>query len=145
MPDASTTLRGLIQALGRNMKRSKFRSVCFHCGSKKKFAPDQCDSCGFKPQTKPDLAKSFILSTQFDVGSLQVGRKTSDLDSISTQIASGVPYNFDQREIHEIGRAVAGFMSTTRRDLLIDLVRWLWAPALLMLLFLAIIFSWYAA
>jgi len=108
------------------------RAVCLRCGRAKSDAPAACPNCGFLPQSRADLAKSFILSSQFDVGDSTIGRVPAELSRIATDLERGVPYEFDDAEVARAEAQIAAFRAIHPRKLLIDLIKWL-GPALLIL------------
>ena len=128
--------RRLTLTLG-HMAKSSLSAVCFRCGASKRYAPNACSTCGFKPVAAFDLAKSFILSKQFDVGEVIVGRSVKELSQISTQISHGLPYNFDPAEISRVQESVFAFKVITPGKLAADLLKWAGPP----LLILAIVFA----
>jgi hypothetical protein len=116
-------------------------AICIRCGAPKKHAPAKCHSCGFVPSSNTDLAKSFILSKTFDVADRSIGRSPAELAQISSAIAAGVPYEFSQAEVTEVGNQVAAFKSITPRRLALDLIKWLAPPVLILAILYALLRS----
>ena len=108
------------------------RAVCLRCGNWKGNAPDRCLHCKFQPRSNIDLAKSFILSTQFDVGEHQFGRPEAELAAIANAISGGKPYEFSKSEVTTTKCEVIAFKAITPKVLFIAGVKWL-APPLFML------------
>lgn len=112
------------------MAIANVKAVCIRCGSAKRHAPDQCPKCGFAPRSNDDLAKSFILSATFDVGDKTIGRSAPELSRIAEAIKRGAPYDFSTPEVALVAEQVASFRSIRSSRLLIDLVKWLGPPLL---------------
>ena len=96
----------------------------------KKYAPVKCAKCGYAPSSNTDLAKSFILSKTFDVGELSFGRSPAELAQISDAIAAGAPYQFSEAEVADVRNEIVALKSVTPRRIVIDLVKWLGPPIL---------------
>ena len=107
-------------------------AVCITCGQFKPMPLHTCASCGFTPSSPEDLSRSFILSKQFDAGEDVVGLPQEELAIAARQIQAGMPYRFDPELVarvlmlHEEARAI------TPRRLVVDLVRWLLPPLVLL-------------
>jgi hypothetical protein len=108
------------------------KAICIRCGTAKNSAPIECPKCGFAPTSDPELAKSFILSTAFDVGERSFGRSPADLMQISNTISAGTPYQFSDAEVAAVESQVAAFKSITPRRLAVDLLKWLGLPLLIL-------------
>ena len=50
------------------VKKRIAKTICIACGSPKDDYQDACPSCGFEPTSDEDLAKSRILSWEWDFG-----------------------------------------------------------------------------
>jgi hypothetical protein len=78
------------------------------------------------------MARSLVLSAQFDIGEEVVGLTPEELNSAAAIIRAGRPYPFDPKvvqgvkELHEAARAI------TPRRLAMDLARWLLPAAALL-------------
>ena len=78
------------------------------------------------------MARSLVLSAQFEAGEEVVGLTGEELNAAAALIRAGQPYPFDPKvvervkRLHEAGRAI------TPRRLAVDLARWLLPPAALL-------------
>jgi hypothetical protein len=88
----------------------------------------------FSPRSKADLAKSFILSATFDVGDTTIGRTRADLSRIAGSIAQGTPYQFSPSEVAAVEAQVRAFLKITPKRLVIDLLKWVGPPFLILAL-----------
>ena len=113
------------------MAAGNLKAVCIRCGSAKRYAPERCAQCGFAPRSNMDLARSFILSTAFDVGDTTIGRSASELSRIAGAISSGKPYEFSEPEVAAVENHVATFRAISPRILLVSLIKWLGPPILI--------------
>ena len=113
------------------MAMSNLRAVCIRCGNLKRYAPERCGQCEFMPRSNTDLAKSFILSAEFDVGGKTIGRHADELSRIAEAVAGGRPYAFPEPELADVEKQVAAFRAITGRKLLVSLLRWLGPPILI--------------
>lgn len=123
------------------MKAKKGKSLCIQCGERKPFASTKCGKCGFKPKSIEDAARSLILSEAFDSGNEVVGKTKAELDKISKQYADGRPYEFDAAEVRRVAKGFRRFQAITPRRLLVDGLRWLGPPLLIVISMVWIIFS----
>jgi len=107
-------------------------AVCVRCGKLKLRALIRCKSCGFTPSSREDQARSLMLSQQFDAGEEVVGLQPQELQSVATRIQGGQPFQFDPETLAKVMAIHESACAVTSRRLVIDLVRWLWLPALLL-------------
>ena len=114
-------------------------AICYRCGASKPAAPDTCSFCKLAPQTPSELARSFILSTQFDVGLERIGRTDHELTQIAAQISGGRPYDFDSAEIKMVASEISGFLATRPSSLLIDYAKWIGPPLLIVLVAIVLV------
>ena len=109
-------------------------TICIACGSPKDDYQDSCPNCGFKPESHEDLAKSRILSWEWDFGLpdggiVSTGRTPEDLESIAERIRSGEGYEFPPDELEGMTWVIREAGTTSGRDVLKELVLWILPPA----------------
>jgi hypothetical protein len=107
-------------------------SICIRCGEHKPFALDECRGCGLQPTSSQDMAKSLILSPEFDAGENVFGRPVAELERIAARIRGGTPYEFDPAEVARVAREHDAALTITGRDLFVDGVT-MFGPAVLLL------------
>jgi len=92
----------------------------------------RCRSCDFIPVTPEDCARSLMLSEMFDAGEETFGLSRAALRVASSDIQRGGKYAFDRDELARVMTAHADAKSITPRRLILDGVRWLLPPLLLL-------------
>ena len=107
-------------------------AVCINCGQFKSKALRACGSCGFMPSSPEDMARSLILSRQFDAGEDVVGLPPEELKAAARQIQAGTPYRFDPELLDRVTKLHEGARAVTPRRLIVDLARWLLPPVVLL-------------
>ena len=117
---------------------STIRSICIRCGTFKQFVSESCETCGFAPQSDEDIAKSFLLSTEFDAAEEVLGKSNDELLEISEQIRRG-HYEFDANDVQRHLTEYRKVKYTTPRTVIVDLVKWGW-PVLILAAVLVLIF-----
>ena len=118
---------------------SAHRSVCIRCGTLKRFVSETCPACGFEPKSQEDIAKSYLLSTEFDAGNDVFGKPNEELLTISEQLRQG-QYQFDADDVRRHLDGYRQFQRITPKTLLVDLVKWIGGPVLILAAMLALIF-----
>jgi hypothetical protein len=113
-------------------------SVCINCGAEKKHLVSKCSICGFEAVSDEDKAKSLILSLDYEIDGEYYGKSKEELEAIAADIQSGKPYAFDPLEVQAIVSYAHRVLSITPRELIIDGLRWLLPP--IILLIVALIF-----
>lgn len=113
-------------------------AICIHCGAVKKRPPARCGRCGFTPRTDEEKAKSFILSTSYEIDGDLKARSAAELLAIGDRIAAG-EHAFDEREVRGVAAAARAALGVPTRKMLFELARWL-APVGVLVCLLA----WFA-
>ena len=108
-------------------------AVCVKCGHFKQDALRACPSCSFAPSSPEDMARSLILSPAFDAGETVIGSSSHELAAAATQIRAGAPYHFDPIELARVVTMHQSARSITPSRLLVDGLRWLLAPAAILI------------
>jgi hypothetical protein len=111
---------------------SAHSAVCVRCGTFKQAALIKCESCGFVPSSPEDHARSLMLSRQFDVGEDVVGLQPQELQAVSARIQGGHSYQFDPEVLARVMGLHNAARAVSPRRLVVDLVRWLWLPIILL-------------
>jgi hypothetical protein len=106
-------------------------AICINCGTVKKRPPDKCGNCGFVPRSDEEKAKSFMLSSAYEVDGDLRAKTNDELQVIGQQIAAG-QYSFNEQEVQSVMVAARGALDVPASRLLLDAVKWV-APALLLL------------
>ena len=86
-----------------------------------------------------DFAKSYLLSTQFDVGEEDFGTSNDELLTISDQIRRG-QYKFDPDDVQRHLTGYQEFKKSTPTTLIVDLIKWIGPPFLVLAAVLGLIF-----
>jgi len=115
----------------------KYTSICIKCGQSKGFFRRQCISCGFQPASQLDLAKSLMLSTNFEIqsnefGNEYLGKTWNELQKIGQHIGCGEPYEFDPDLLEKARQQIESIEQLTPRMVLKSVVLWL-SPVMLMI------------
>lgn len=120
---------------------SPHAAVCIRCGNLKPAALAGCTSCDFAPSSREDQARSLMLSRQFDAGEEVIGLQQHELQSIASRIQTGQPYQFDPDALAKVMSFHDTARQATPRRLVLDLVRWLWLPAILLAIVYMVLFA----
>jgi hypothetical protein len=99
----------------------------------------RCGKCGFIPASPEESAKSLMLSECFDLGEEVVGLTKPELRRASEALNAGGAYHFDPVQVSRVAVTCHQAKSITAYQLLVDGVKWLWAPVLLLILAYVII------
>src|SRR5690349_16749953 len=118
---------------------AKLRAVCIRCGEFKRDSLKACGNCGFHPAAPKERAESLMLSECFDLGEEVVGLARGELERTSATIKAGDAYHFDAAEVSRVTGLYLQAQSITGRRLLVDGVKWLAPPILLVILFYVVI------
>jgi cytochrome c len=108
-------------------------AVCVHCGNIKRNLSARCAICHFQPQTDEDKARAFILSTAYEIDGEYRGMTKEQLTAIAAAVGNGRPYAFDQAEIQSVVAYAKRVLTVPARRLIIDGVRWLLLPFLVLM------------
>ena len=110
------------------------KAVCLHCGALKPASLRSCSQCGFAPVTPDDIAKSLVLSQAFedDHHGRPVARSADELRAFSARITAGETITYDPAELARASAAYTAARAVGPRQLLIDGLKWLAAPLLLL-------------
>lgn len=104
----------------------------------KKNAIAACPTCDYKPESEYEVARSLILSKNFTVGELVIGRSLNELRAIAEEIRGGRPYYFDPNEQQLVVEAYRTHVEIKSKRLTLNFVKWL-GPLLLILGLLAVL------
>jgi len=115
-------------------------AVCVHCGNIKRTLSAGCVICHFQPHAAEDKAKAFILSTAYEIDGEYRGMTREQLTAIGTAIENGHPYAFDQTEIQSVIAYAKRVLAVPPRRLVIDGVRWLLPPLLILMVAYLLVF-----
>jgi predicted ATP-dependent serine protease len=107
-------------------------AVCIHCGQFKPRALGACGACGFVPSSAEDQARSLMLSPFFDAGENVIGLAPAELKRAAELIQNGNRYTFEPKTLAQVIAHHAAARAITPRQLVIDLVRWLLPPLLVL-------------
>jgi len=111
------------------------------CGKSKRRAFEQCKSCGFIPTESTDKAKSYMLSTGYQIAEDYRAKSWKALLAIGQQISRGEPYRFSDAEVKEVADYIQSVESITRKSLTRDVVLWLAGPALIVVVLLLLLLA----
>ncbi|QWT20899.1 hypothetical protein KPL74_02550 [Bacillus sp. NP157] len=100
----------------------------------------RCSHCHFKPGSDREKAESLVLSTDFFVDGDFEGYSDDELTKIAHQIRERT-YAPNEEKVDLLLRYAAVIQSVPTKDMLRDLVRWLFLPGILFMAML--IFSLY--
>ncbi|UMR29607.1 hypothetical protein MJ904_21530 [Massilia sp. MB5] len=117
------------------------RAICIRCGHEKDSLPERCPSCGFAPRSDEDKARALILSLDYEIGGEYRGKSKEELRAIGAAIAQGQPYAFDEAEVRSVLAYARAVLNIPPRKLLLDGVRWLVPPLLLLALIYLLLFA----
>jgi hypothetical protein len=95
---------------------------------------NSCLNCGFKPHTVDDKAKSLILSVAYEIDGIYLGQTKDELNAVASRIRSGVPYEFDEREVRQVASYARKVMTIPTSRLVIDGLKWVGPPVLILFL-----------
>jgi hypothetical protein len=98
----------------------------------KKHVASQCPNCGFEAVSDEDKAKSLILSLEYEMDGEYYGKTKEELEAIAADIRSGKPCEFDPLEVQTIIAYARRVLSITPGALIIDGLRWLLPPIMLL-------------
>lgn len=76
-------------------------AICIRCGHPKKRSYSRCPNCSFAPKSDRDLAKSMMLSLDYQVGEQYLARSWEELLEIGVSLSKG-EYQFDEKEVEEL-------------------------------------------
>lgn len=118
-------------------------TICYKCGTPKRFVDEACPSCSFEPSSIAELARARILSEPYcftlaDGTGFETGRPAQELESIAREIAKGVAYEFPPDELDNVKQIMQIAESTTASHLAVDFLK-LVGPALGLLVTLVLI------
>lgn len=115
-------------------------AVCVHCGNIKRNVTARCAICHFQPQADEDKARAFILSTAYEIDGEYRGMTKEQLTAIAAAIEKGHPYAFDEAEIQSVIGYAKHVLAVPARRLVIDGVRWLLPPFLILMVVCLLLF-----
>jgi hypothetical protein len=78
------------------------------------------------------MARSLVLSAQFEAGEEVVGLTREELNAAAALIRAGRPYPFDPKVVERIKGLQEAARAITPRRLAVNLARWLLPPAALL-------------
>jgi predicted ATP-dependent serine protease len=107
-------------------------AVCINCGAKKKRPIDRCSTCGFKPRSDEDKAKSLILSTAYEVNGEYRGKTVEEFKKIAADIRAGRHYKFNENEVSAVIAYAHQVMAIPASRLIIDGVKWIALPVIIL-------------
>ena len=90
-------------------------TVCARCGSTRKFIPEECPSCHFRPETLRELATAALLTTRFADDSL--GTPQAALEIIASDIRAGKAPVLDEADLVRHEEKVKAFLSVKPRHI----------------------------
>src|SRR5437868_6958348 len=101
----------------------KYYAICIACGKQKQTATIKCPNCNFAPEAVSDKAKSYLLSTDFEMqsnelGNVQVGKSRDQLRVIGDAIARGEAAVFSPDDLAAAERQVEYLNSLTAKKVL---------------------------
>jgi hypothetical protein len=108
-------------------------AICIRCGTLKRNPPQQCSSCGLRPQTDEDKAKSVILSLNYEIDGEYFGKSREELLTIAQEIRNGKLYEFDPEEVAMVIEYAMRVRAIPSSLLLTDLLKWI-GPVVLILI-----------
>ncbi len=101
-------------------------AICIRCGAAKRQPAEKCRSCGFRPSSEVDKAKSLILSTRYELNDQYLGKTDSELSAIGRSVQNGT-FEFDEQEVKRVVEYARQVLTFTSRDYL-DIAKWLLPP-----------------
>lgn len=118
----------------KNADANNMTAVCIKCGNFKNKAIIPCSFCGFSPESDEEKAKSIMLSTDYEINNEYKGKSIYELQVISNDLKKGKEFSFDDKEVKRLVRYARYIDSISWRELLVDLIRWLFVPICVLLL-----------
>lgn len=115
-------------------------AICIDCGHTKSKPPIKCSHCGFSPRTDIELAKSLILSLNYEIEGRYMGQSKDRLLEIGALAQRGQKYKFDSMEVDRVVQYAHGVLAAPRSVLLRNLIKWLLLPALVVAIMLVVLF-----
>lgn len=89
--------------------------VCVRCGTLKPFLASICLTCGWKPNDLCDLARAYILSSEYVVADRSRAMSSERIQEVAAEIKGG-QFQFDPAEVEE----VEAFLRFAKRPVLSD-------------------------
>lgn len=124
---------GGVAAPSNKNRMKTVRAICVKSGDEKPHSNSKCPKCGFKPKTDSELAKSLILSLEYEIEDEDRSKSWDELKKIGLSIQQGRPYEFDEKEVEEVIAYAHKVLSIPSRVLFVDFLRW-FGPVILILI-----------
>lgn len=115
-------------------------AVCIRCGAAKGQPINKCATCGFKPHSDEDKAKSLMLSLDYEIDGEYRGKTKEELQRMAASIQSGQPHDFNAEEVRAIIEYAHQVTAIPASRLIIDGIKWLGPPIGILVLVYILLF-----